>query len=219
MQNYDALRRRMVETQLIARGIKDQRVLAAMLKVPRHLFVEEALMDRAYGDHALPIGEGQTISQPYMVAIMTELLALKGDEKVLEIGTGSGYQAAILAELCWKVCTVERIGALASRARKLLDLMGYSNIALRTFDGTYGWRDEAPFDGIVVTAASPDIPQPLFEQLAVGGRLVVPVGDRWIQTLTIVVKRQDGGMDVRPSIGCMFVPLLGAYGFKPEGKE
>jgi len=219
MQNYDALRRRMVEAQLIARGIKDQRVLAAMLKVPRHLFVEEALMDRAYGDHALPIGEGQTISQPYMVAIMTELLALKGDEKVLEIGTGSGYQAAILAELCWKVCTVERIGALASRARKLLDLMGYSNIALRTFDGTYGWRDEAPFDGIVVTAASPEIPQPLFEQLGVGGRLVVPVGDRWIQTLTIVTKRADGGMDVRPSIGCMFVPLLGAYGFKPEGKE
>lgn len=219
MQNFEALRRKMVENQLVARGIKDKRVLAAMLKVPRHLFVEEALMDRAYGDHALPIGEGQTISQPYMVAIMSELIALKGDEKVLEIGTGSGYQAAILAELCYKVCTVERIGALASRARMLLDALGYSNIALRTFDGTYGWRDEAPFDGIVVTAASPEIPQPLFEQLAVGGRLVIPVGDRWLQTLTVVTKKPDGTMDIRPSIGCAFVPLLGAYGFKPEGRE
>ena len=217
MQNFDALRKRMVETQLMARGIKDQRVLKAMLKVPRHLFVDEALWDRAYGDHALPIGEGQTISQPFMVAIMTELLELKGEEKVLEIGTGPGYQAAILAELCAKVCTVERIGALGMRARRILDFLGYSNVAVRTFDGTYGWRDEAPFDAIIVTAASPDIPQPLFEQLKEGGKMVIPVGDRSLQTLTVATKMPGGKMEVGRSIGCVFVPLLGAYGFKMDG--
>jgi len=206
----------MVETQLIPRGINDPRVISAMLKVPRHLFAEGAMEAQAYADHALPIGEGQTISQPYMVAIMTQLLALKGDEKVLEIGTGSGYQAAVLAELCRKVCTVERIGALATRARATLDRLGYDNVAVRTFDGTYGWKDEAPFDGIVVTAASPEIPQPLFEQLKTGGRLVVPVGDRWLQTLTVVTKNPDGAMDITRSIGCVFVPLLGAYGFRDE---
>lgn len=219
MQNFDALRRKMVETQLIPRGIKDPRVISAMLKVPRHLFVEEALWDMSYGDHALPIGEGQTISQPYMVAIMTELLELRGDEKVLEIGTGSGYQAAVLGELCRKVCTVERIGALAMRARRVLDVLGYSNVAVRTFDGTYGWRDEAPFDGIIITAASPDIPQPLFEQLGEGGRMVIPIGSRWLQTLTVVTKKPGGGMERRDSIGCVFVPLLGAYGFKMDGRD
>ncbi|HLB25810.1 MAG TPA: protein-L-isoaspartate(D-aspartate) O-methyltransferase [Nitrospirota bacterium] len=207
----------MVETQLVARGISDRRVLAAMMKVPRHLFVDEALWDRSYGDYALPIGEGQTISQPYMVAIMTELLELKGDEKVLEIGTGSGYQGAILAELCAKVCTVERIGALAMRARKVLDFLGYSNVAVRTFDGTYGWRDEAPFDGIVVTAASPDIPQPLFDQLREGGRLIIPIGTKYLQTLTVVNKLPGGKMDIKESIGCIFVPLLGTYGFRTDG--
>ena len=219
MQNYDAPRKRMVETQLVARGIKDPRVLTAMMKVPRHHFVEDALRGQAYGDHALPIGEGQTISQPYMVAIMTELLDLNGDEKVLEIGTGSGYQAAVLAELCYKVCTVERIGSLGMRARKILDLLGYSNVAVRTFDGTYGWRDEAPFDGILVTAASPDIPMPLFEQLKEGGRLIIPVGTRWLQDLTVVRKLPGGAMDIKKSIGCVFVPLLGAYGFKTNGGD
>lgn len=219
MQNFDSMRKKMVETQLVSRGIKDPRVLKAMQKVPRHLFVEEALWNQAYGDHALPIGEGQTISQPYMVAIMSELLELKGPEKVLEIGTGSGYQAAVLAELCSKVCTVERIGALGMRARKVLDVLGYSNVAVRTFDGTYGWRDEAPFDGIIVTAASPDIPQPLFEQLKAGGRMVVPVGDRYLQTLTLVTKSPGGKMMTKPSIGCVFVPLLGAYGFKMDGRD
>jgi protein-L-isoaspartate(D-aspartate) O-methyltransferase len=214
MQNFEVLAKRMVETQLIPRGITDPRVIAAMLKVPRHLFVDEALWERAYGDHALPIGEGQTISQPYMVAVMSELLGLKGDEKVLEIGTGSGYQAAVLAELCAKVCTVERIGALAMRARKVLDFLGYSNVAVRTFDGTYGWRDEAPFDGIIVTAASPEVPQPLFDQLKEGGRLLVPIGTRWLQTLTVVTKGPGGLMERKSSIGCVFVPLLGAYGFK-----
>lgn len=219
VQNFDALRKRMVETQLIARGIKDKRVLQAMLKVPRHLFVEEALWDRAYGDYALPIGEGQTISQPYMVAIMSELLELKGGEKVLEIGTGSGYQAAVLAELAAKVCTVERIGTLAMRARKVLDFLGYSNVAVRTFDGTYGWRDEAPFDGIIVTAASPDVPQPLFEQLKEGGKLVIPIGTKWLQSLTVATKLPGGKMDRKESIGCVFVPLLGAYGFKIDGRD
>ena len=219
MQNFDALRKRMVEAQLIARGIKDKRVLMAMLKVPRHLFVDEALRDRAYGDYALPIGEAQTISQPYMVAIMSELLGLKGDEKVLEIGTGSGYQAAVLAELCYKVCTIERIGALGTRARKVLDFLGYSNVAVRTFDGTYGWRDESPFDGIIITAASPEIPLPLFEQLKEGGRMVIPIGTRYLQTLTVVTKLAGGKMNVQESVSCVFVPLLGAYGFKMDGKE
>ncbi|MBI5696279.1 MAG: protein-L-isoaspartate(D-aspartate) O-methyltransferase [Nitrospirae bacterium] len=219
MQNFDSMRKRMVETQLIPRGIKDPRVINAMLKVPRHLFVEEALWNQAYGDHALPIGEGQTISQPYMVAIMTELLELKGTEKVLEIGTGSGYQAAVLAELCAKVCTIERIGALGMRARKVLDFLGYSNVAVRTLDGTYGWRDEAPFDGIIVTAASPDIPRPLFEQLKEGGRMLVPIGDRYLQTLTLVIKKPGGQMITKSSIGCVFVPLLGAYGFKLDGRD
>ena len=219
IQNFDALQKKMVEAQLIARGIKDPRVLKAMLKVPRHLFVEQALHTQAYGDHALPIGEGQTISQPYMVAIMSELLELKGDEKVLEIGTGSGYQAAVLAELCAKVCTIERIGALGMRARKVLDNLGYSNIAVRTFDGTYGWRDESPFDRIIVTAASPEIPQPLFEQLREGGKMVIPIGTKYLQTLTVVTKLPGGKMDVNNSIGCVFVPLLGAYGFKMDGSN
>ncbi len=218
VQNFDALRKKMVETQLIARGIKDQRVLQAMLKVPRHLFVEEALWDRSYGDYALPIGEGQTISQPYMVAVMTELLAPDKDDKVLEIGTGSGYQAAVLAELASKVCTVERIGALGMRARKVLDFLGYSNIAVRTFDGTYGWRDEAPFDGIIVTAASPEVPKPLLEQLKEGGRMVIPIGDKYLQTLMVADKKPGGAVDLKESVKCVFVPLIGAYGFKADGR-
>ena len=218
VQNFDALRKKMVEAQLIARGIKDQRVLQAMLKVPRHLFVEEALWDRSYGDYALPIGEGQTISQPYMVAVMTELLAPSKDDKVLEIGTGSGYQAAVLAELASKVCTVERIGALGMRARKVLDFLGYSNIAVRTFDGTYGWRDEAPFDGIIVTAASPEVPKPLLEQLKEGGRMVIPIGDKYLQTLMVADKKTGGAVDLKESIKCVFVPLIGAYGFKADGR-
>ncbi len=218
IQNFDALRKKMVETQLVARGIKDQRVLQAMLKVPRHLFVEEALWNRSYGDYALPIGEGQTISQPYMVAIMTELLAPEKDGKVLEIGTGSGYQAAVLAETASKVCTVERIGALGMRARKVLDFLGYSNIAVRTFDGTYGWRDEAPFDRIIVTAASPDVPKPLLEQLKDGGRMVIPIGDKYLQTLVVADKKPGGAVDLKESIKCVFVPLIGAYGFKAEGR-
>jgi protein-L-isoaspartate(D-aspartate) O-methyltransferase len=221
LENFEFLRRKMVETQLVARGVTDPRVLDAMSKVPRHLFVEGALSGRAYGDYALPIGEGQTISQPYMVAIMSELLELKGDEKALEIGTGSGYQAAVLAEICKKgqIFTIERIGSLAMKARKMLDQIGYHNVAVRAFDGTYGWPDQAPFDRIIITAASPDIPQPLFDQLKEGGKMVLPVGDRNMQVLTVVNKLPGGGREVIRSLQCVFVPLLGAYGFKMDGRE
>src|SRR5512139_2119606 len=174
MVDYESLRRVMVESQLVARGIRDAAVLKAMRKVPRHLFVPEPVRDDAYEDMALPIGEGQTISQPYMVAIMTELLKLAGTEKVLEIGTGSGYQAAILAELAREVYTVERIGALAERARACLTGLRYDNVHVVVSDGTVGLEKEPPFDRIVITAAAPRIPDPLIGQLAEGGIIVAP---------------------------------------------
>jgi len=206
-------RERMVEEQLVRRGITDARVLEAMRKVPRHLFVEEALRDRAYGDHPLPIGEGQTISQPYIVAIMTQLLHLTGSEKVLEIGTGTGYQTAVLAELARRVCSVERIASLAARARATLEAMGYTNVWVRTADGTFGWPDEAPFDRILVSAAAPAVPEPLFEQLVEGGRMVLPVGDPFAQTLT-VVDRVGGEKKISADSGCVFVKLIGKYGWE-----
>ncbi len=203
-------RERMVEEQLAARGVTDPRVLAAMRRVPRHLFVEEALRDRAYGDHPLPIGDGQTISQPFMVGKMTELLRLGGAEKVLEIGTGSGYQAAVLGELCARVCTIERIPRLAKRARELLELLGYSNVWVRVANGTLGWPDEAPFDRILVTAGGPNVPPPLFEQLVEGGVLVMPVGEAMTQVLQVIEKR-DGEMRTTEHSGCVFVKLVGKY--------
>jgi len=203
----------MVEEQLIPRGIRNPRVLDAMRKVQRHEFMPEALRLQAYGDHAMPIGEGQTISQPYIVALMTELLGLKGPERVLEIGTGSGYQAAVLAELCQKVYTVERVKTLADKARQNLDRLGYRNVAMKVFDGTYGWKDMAPFDAIIVTAASPSVPQPLVEQLKEGGVLVVPVGERMSQELLSIVKTSTGIRTER-SIPCVFVPLIGNHGWK-----
>ncbi|MBI2154367.1 MAG: protein-L-isoaspartate(D-aspartate) O-methyltransferase [Candidatus Rokubacteria bacterium] len=206
-------RERMVEEQLVRRGISDPRVLEAMRKIPRHLFVEEALRDRAYGDYPLPIGEGQTISQPYMVGIMTQLLHLTGSEKVLEIGTGSGYQTAVLAELARRVCSVERIASLAARARATLEAMGYTNVWVRMADGTLGWPDEAPFDRILVSAASPSVPEPLFDQLAEGGRMAVPVGDAFSQTLT-VVERIGGEKKITADSGCVFVKLIGKYGWE-----
>ena len=211
--NYDSERNRMVVEQIEARGVRDLRVLAAMRKVPRHEFMPAALRDRAYGDHAMPIGDGQTISQPYIVALMTELLELKGPERVLEIGTGSGYQAAVLAELCDKVYTVERIKSLADRARAALDRTGYRSVAIKVFDGTYGWKEMAPFDAIIVTAAAPEVPAPLIEQLKEGGRLVVPVGERYSQVLVTVI-RTGRGTTVRSSIPCVFVPLIGNHGWK-----
>lgn len=209
---YAKERERMVEAQLRGRGIVDERVLSAMGRVPRHLFVEEALRDQAYGDRPLPIGGGQTISQPYMVAIMCQILGLVGTEKVLEIGTGSGYQAAVLAELGRKVYTVERIPFLAARARQILDSLSYTNVLVKVADGTVGWSDEAPFDRVIVAAAAPEVPDPLFQQLAGGGRMVIPVGDQHGQTLH-VVEKVNGQMRVSTNVGCVFVKLIGKYGW------
>ncbi|HEY5974403.1 MAG TPA: protein-L-isoaspartate(D-aspartate) O-methyltransferase [Geobacteraceae bacterium] len=211
--NFDIARKRMVETQLIKRGIKDRRVIEAMLQVPRHQFVAEAMAAQAYSDTPLPIGEKQTISQPYMVALMSELLELTGTEKVLEIGTGSGYQAAVLATLAQRVCTVERLVPLAVRARRVFDALGLTNISLKIDDGTMGWEAEAPFDGIIVTAGSPDIPQSLVDQLRPGGRLVIPVGDQVDQTLLRIRKQSDGTVVHERSVGCRFVRLIGKEGW------
>ena len=213
MINYEKERIRMVEEQIIARGVKDERVLAAMRKVPRHEFLPEAIRGMAYQDSALPLGEAQTMSQPYMVALMTEQLELKGHERVLEIGTGSGYQAAVLSELCEKVYTVERIKMLADRARQSLDRLGYRSVAIKVYDGTYGWKEMAPFDAILVTAGAPDVPVPLVEQLKEGGRMVIPVGERFGQTLLKIVKTPEGPFTER-SIPCVFVPLIGNHGWK-----
>lgn len=210
------MRKTMVARQLIPGGIRDPRVLAAMGKVPRHRFVAPALQDRAYGDHPLPIGEGQTISQPYMVAVMTEALGLAGTEKVLEIGTGSGYQAAVLAELAARVFTVERIDALARRARQTLDELRYNNVLVKIGDGTLGWREYAPYDRIIVTAGAPQLPDACWEQLAEGGRIAIPTGDRVMQVLEIVEKRN--GQPVRTVRDrCTFVPLIGKEGWADGG--
>jgi protein-L-isoaspartate(D-aspartate) O-methyltransferase len=213
--DFALARRKMVQEQLVSRGIKDKRVLDAMMKVPRHLFVEEGLWHQAYGDFPLPIGEGQTISQPYIVALMTEALQLAGDDKVLEIGTGSGYQAAILAELTQHVFSIERISSMASKARKILDQLGYANVLIRVSDGTLGWQDEAPFAGIIVTAGSPAIPPTLLEQLEVGGILVIPVGNEYSQTLLKVIK-QDEGYKEKDLGGVRFVKLIGDHGWKAD---
>ncbi len=215
MIDFSKTRSKMVDDQVVARGIKDQRVIAAMRKVPRHLFVEEALQGQAYSDHPLPIGDKQTISQPYMVALMTEALALTGKEKVLEIGTGSGYQAAILAECAAKVFSIERIRSLAIRARKLLLDLGYFNVEIKFTDGTVGWNDESPFDAIMVTAGAPDIPQPLVDQLKVGGRMAIPVGDANIQDLIRITKTEDG-IKKEDFGGCRFVKLIGKHGWEVE---
>lgn len=203
----------MVEEQLVRRGITDPRVLDAMRRVPRHRFVEEALRDRAYGDHPLPIGEGQTISQPFMVAVMTQLLRLEGSEKVLEVGTGSGYQTAILATLARRVCSIERIPALVARARRTLEELGFTNVVVRLGDGTYGWPDEAPFDRVLVTAGAPAVPAPLFQQLTEGGRMVLPIGEPESQTL-YVVEKVEGRMRTSTECGCVFVKLVGRYGWE-----
>jgi protein-L-isoaspartate(D-aspartate) O-methyltransferase len=212
MSDFALARRRMVEGQLLARGIRDPEVLRALGRVPRHLFVDTALRDRAYGDTALPIGHGQTISQPLMVATMSQALQLTGTEKVLEIGTGSGYQTAVLAQLAERVFSIERVAALYRRARALLDRLGEHRVVLRHGDGTLGWRDEAPFDAIVVTAGAPHLPETLVAQLREGGRLVVPVGSRELQSLTRITRR-DGGVVREELGGCVFVDLVGADGW------
>ncbi len=211
--DYRIAREKMVAEQLVKRGIKDPRVLAAMRKVPRHLFVDEALAARAYGDYPLPIGEKQTISQPYMVALMTEALAPGPKDRILEIGTGSGYQTAILAELCSKVFSIERIRVIAERAEKTLKDLGYSNFLIRVGDGSKGCKEDAPFEGILVTAGAPSVPKVLEEQLTDGGRLIIPVGDEYSQSLTKVVRDKDEFRHLDLT-GCVFVKLIGNHGWK-----
>lgn len=214
--NHEAARERMVRYQLEARGITNPRVLDAMRKVPRHLFVPPERVHDAYSDHALPIGEGQTISQPYMVALMTQLLDPAPSHRVLEVGTGSGYQAAILAELANEVVTMEREEALSLRAREVLESLGYRNIIFVVGDGTEGYPPLAPYDGIIVTAGAPFVPQPLVEQLAPGGRLVIPVGHRYEQVLTVAEKDEQGRLHVSEHGYCVFVPLIGKHGWQSE---
>ncbi len=209
---YERQREKMVEKQIKSRGITDPKVLAAFRKVPRHLFVSEALMDQAYGDFPLPIGEQQTISQPFIVAEMTQALQLDKDDRVLEIGTGSGYQAAILAEITFRVYTIERIRSLLIKARGLFDKLCYHNIVTKYSDGTTGWTDESPFDAIIVTAGAPEIPEVLVDQLAMGGRMVLPVGDQYSQSL-IRLYKDEKGIHKTNLGGCRFVKLVGEYGW------
>ena len=210
MKDHEASRKQMVEHQVVSRGVKDERVLDAMLKVPRHLFVGETIQHLAYSDQPLPVGEEQTISQPYMVAVMTEYLRLKGHEKVLEIGTGSGYQTAILAELAEEVYTVEIVEGLAQKARRSLQELGYQNIHFRIGDGYFGWEEYAPFHAIIVTCGPDCVPQPLLDQLMEGGQLVIPVGS-FYQILTILEKVK-GEVKETESISCRFVPMTGKHG-------
>ena len=210
---YKRQREEMVKRQIEARGITDEKVIAAMRNVPRHLFVSEALTDQAHGDFPLPIGEQQTISQPYIVAEMTQALQPGKEDRILEIGTGSGYQAAILAEIVFRVYTIEKINSLFLNSRKLFDKLHYHNIVTKYSDGTSGWSDESPFDGIIVTAGSPEIPKPLVSQLAVGGRMVIPVGDRYSQEL-IKLYKDEHGIHKTNLGGCRFVKLVGEYGWK-----
>lgn len=205
--NWADDRRAMVDNQIKKRGVSDQRLLDALNKVERHLFVPEGYRSQAYADHPLPIGENQTISQPYIVALMTEWLQLDGDEKVLEIGTGSGYQAAVLAELAAEVFTIEIVEPLAKHSENLLDSLGYENVTVRCGDGYAGWAEQAPFDAIIVTCAPPEIPQPLIEQLADGGRMVVPVGDFW-QELVLIEKFGDDIFETN-ILPVRFVPMTG----------
>jgi protein-L-isoaspartate(D-aspartate) O-methyltransferase len=205
--DFKAMREKMVESQIKSRGVRDPRVLSAMLKVERHLFVPKEFQNSAYSDQPLPIGEGQTISQPYIVALMTELLELKGGERVLEVGTGSGYQAAILAELAAEVYTIEIVEKLASSAQKVLLELGYQNIKVKAGDGYLGWPEAAPFDAILITCAPDHIPKPLLDQLKEGGRMVVPVGT-YSQELKKIVKK-SGKIETTDIIPVIFVPMTG----------
>jgi protein-L-isoaspartate(D-aspartate) O-methyltransferase len=203
----------MVQEQILARGVTDPRTLAAMSEVPRHLFVDDAMRVRAYGDYPLPIASGQTISQPYIVAFMTQALQLQGEERVLEVGTGSGYQAAVLSRLCRQVYTVERINTLLASARKVFDSLRYFNIVAKLDDGTLGWPEFALYDAIIVTAGGPEIPEPLINQLADPGRLVIPVGDQHVQELQLLTKR-DGGILIENLASVRFVDLIGEHGWR-----
>jgi protein-L-isoaspartate(D-aspartate) O-methyltransferase len=210
--DFKTLREKMVEYQLIPRGINDHLVLGALRKTERHKFIPEEFLGSAYGDHPLPIGDGQTISQPFIVALMTESLGLTGKEKVLEIGTGSGYQTAILAELAKNVYSVERVPALGEHAARILTALGYKNINIAVRDGSLGWPEYAPYDAIMVTASCPAKPVTLLEQLSEGGKLVVPIGAAFGQILTLFVKKNDSIVSSE-LCGCMFVPLIGREGW------
>ncbi len=209
---YEKVRARMVSEQLQPRGVTDPAVLAAMNRVPRHCFVDDALQSQAYGDFSLPIGEGQTISQPYVVALMTQLLGLTGKETVLEIGTGSGYQTAILAALAERVYTVERIKALHARARRVFDKLHIFNLLCKIDDGTLGWPEHGPYDAIIVTAAGPSVPEPLVAQLADPGVMVIPVGERGNQKL-VMIRKQDGEVMEEIVEDVKFVSLIGDHGW------
>jgi protein-L-isoaspartate(D-aspartate) O-methyltransferase len=209
-------RHEMVRLQIAGRGVRDPRVLEAMRTVPRHRFVASHLQGAAYRDSPLPIGQGQTISQPYIVAYMTALLELNGEERVLEIGTGSGYQTAVLSQLASQVYSIERLDSLADEACQVFASLGYENVHTRVGDGTLGWPEEAPYDAILVTAAAPYVPEPLKEQLAEGGRLVAPIGPRWTQRL-VRVRRAGGAFYTEDLIGVAFVPLLGSHGWQDRG--
>lgn len=213
--DFTALRKVMVQAQLMPRGIKDPRVLSAFNKVPREKFVSAKYLDTAYGDFPLPIGYGQTISQPYMVALMTEQFALSGSERILEIGTGSGYQAAILAELVEFVYGIERIPNLSSQAEKILKELGYQNVELEIANGTSGWKKHAPYDGIIVAAAAGKAPSALLDQLKEGGRLIIPLGGSFGQTLTVITKTKDKLIS-EAICDCVFVPLVEEYGCKEK---
>ena len=213
---FEELRRDMVEKQLLARGIRDEAVLCAFKKVPRHRFIDPGLRECSYSDFPVSIGRGQTISQPYIVALMVQLLDITKTGKVMEIGTGSGYETAILAELGGTVFTVERIAALAAKAKEILGHEGYQNINIKVGDGTEGWPEFAVFDKIIVTAGSPNVPQPLLDQLANNGRLVIPVGSRFTQRLLLVEKGINGKISEKDICGCVFVPLIGRYGWEEE---
>jgi protein-L-isoaspartate(D-aspartate) O-methyltransferase len=211
--HLEAARRRMVETQIAARGVKDERVLAVMREIPRHLFVPASYREAAYNDSPLPIGKGQTISQPYIVAVMTELLMIQPDDRVLEIGSGSGYQAAILGRLARWVITIERIPEVADMAKANLANLGINNVRVMTGNGTIGHPDDAPYNAILITAATPSIPQPLIDQMAEGGRLVAPVGSRDLQELVRLTRKE--GKTIRELFGgVVFVPLLGEFGWQ-----
>jgi protein-L-isoaspartate(D-aspartate) O-methyltransferase len=212
IQSYAGQRRKMVEEQLVERGVKDLRVQEAMSRVPRHLFAQESLQHRAYGDTPLPIGENQTLSQPYIVGAMTAALDLKGEERVLEIGTGSGYQTAVVAELARQVFTIERLNNLSRKAQNILEGLNYMNIVFKMFDGTYGWPDQAPFDAILITASAKEIPDSLIKQLREGGRLVAPTGDTKNQKLVVLTKKA-GSVSRRELGDCKFVPLIGKFGW------
>jgi protein-L-isoaspartate(D-aspartate) O-methyltransferase len=209
---YSTARARMVQEQLLGRDIRDPRTLQAMTEVPRHIFVDDAMQGRAYGDHPLPINDGQTISQPYIVAYMTQALALQGGEKVLEVGTGSGYQAAVLSRMCYQVYTIERFNSLLAGARRVFDKLRYFNIRSKLGDGTLGWLEFAPFDAIIVTAGGPSIPQPLIDQLADKGRLIMPVGDQNEQVLQLLEKN-NGQYEITHLAGVRFVDLVGEHGW------